>query len=296
MTIARPRTALLALLTLAAFLTAGCPEPPPPMPGEPPAPRPVWNPFRPKPADDPQFQEKYTILLYKYTGENHAQQAEKGRAAVERISKWTDIFTFADGEGTLLCRGHYPSMDDAQFPLQQAKQWQSSPQTPPPFLFAIIVPDPSLSPGEPQWDLRHARGAYTVMVEVYFDPEEGRILRRHAAAQRAAELREQGVEAYYFHGHKNSIVTVGLFPENSIRTRMVNRREQQDIMDPRIVQILRARPNLLVNGRKSEVLAPNQKTGQAGWFERPTCPIRVPGSKDSDELNPEYRGRYTQPW
>ena len=84
------------------------------------------------------------------------------------------------------------------------------------FPMAQMVPAPAQDPGQPQWDLRRARGVYTLQVAVYYasgqipDPKK-------AALDLVRHLRHEGLEAYYFHDETMSIVTVGAFGEDAIR-------------------------------------------------------------------------------
>jgi hypothetical protein len=91
-----------------------------------------------------------------------------------------------------------------------------------PFLFARFEPKPIESIGPPESDLciaydRVANGrypiAYTLAIGVYHTTSE----RRDAAVEMARILREEGIEAYYYHLPSQSKVCVGAFPENAVQ-------------------------------------------------------------------------------
>jgi hypothetical protein len=83
------------------------------------------------------------------------------------------------------------------------------------FLHARSVPQPQKDVGKPEWDLRNAGGVYTLQVAAYFN--DGVMQqRKRAAAEKAAQLRAKGYEAYYYHGQSRSLVTVGTFGEDAL--------------------------------------------------------------------------------
>jgi hypothetical protein len=86
------------------------------------------------------------------------------------------------------------------------------------FLQAMIVPYPWPDVGNPEWDLRHVDGAYSLQVAV-FQPTDDFHEFKQAAADYCAFLRKKGYEAYYYHGSSSSMVTVGAFGEDAVRER-----------------------------------------------------------------------------
>ena len=86
------------------------------------------------------------------------------------------------------------------------------------FRQAMIMRQPFPNVGNPAWDLADAVGRYTLQVAV-FEPTDDVPNYKQAAAEYCAELRRQGLPAYYHHGSACSMVTVGLFGEHAILRR-----------------------------------------------------------------------------
>jgi len=84
-----------------------------------------------------------------------------------------------------------------------------------PFLFATIVEIPPPDVGPPEWDLRNAPGVYTLQI-CYCIDKPGWPNRKEVAVAICKALREEGEEAWYWHGPKASVVTVGHFDESAI--------------------------------------------------------------------------------
>ena len=84
------------------------------------------------------------------------------------------------------------------------------------FLHARSVPAPAPDVGRPEWDLRNAEGVYTLQVAVYMNDQKMH-QRKRAAVEKVRQLRDKGFEAYYYHGHSRSMVTVGTFGPDALR-------------------------------------------------------------------------------
>jgi hypothetical protein len=76
------------------------------------------------------------------------------------------------------------------------------------FLAARVVPMPTPDVGPAEWDLRNVRGKYTLQVATYFNTGDVQD-RKEAAVAKVRQLRSKGHDAYYYHGLRQSIVTVG---------------------------------------------------------------------------------------
>lgn len=83
------------------------------------------------------------------------------------------------------------------------------------FLHARTVPTPKRDVGSPEWDLCRADGVYTLQVATYYNDEQLHD-RELAAVEKTRQLRAKGLEAYYYHGEAQSIVTVGIFGEDAV--------------------------------------------------------------------------------
>lgn len=91
-------------------------------------------------------------------------------------------------------------------------------------------------------DLRRFVGVYTLQIG-YYDDEYGKDFR--AAAERAVVvMREDGHEAYFYHGPHRSMVTIGLFSEKDFVREGVS-----SVYGPRIREAQKTHPYNLGNGR-----------------------------------------------
>lgn len=79
-----------------------------------------------------------------------------------------------------------------------------------PVLVPLESPDP-MAP--PEWDLRNAKGYWTIEVAVYREDPK----RKEYAVDVVRELRTQGHEAYFYHGATTSSVCIGAWPMNAIK-------------------------------------------------------------------------------
>ena len=75
------------------------------------------------------------------------------------------------------------------------------------FVGAIVVRMPTPDVGNPEWALSTVNGVYTLQVAA-FEPTDDFHEYKQAAANHCAFLRDEGYEAYYYHGSASSMVTV----------------------------------------------------------------------------------------
>lgn len=85
-----------------------------------------------------------------------------------------------------------------------------------PFRLASMEELPDTRGGDPAWNLEGKKGVWSLQVGVFYNTE--RMRRRKTAAQEYCKmLRQQGEEAYFYHGPDKSSVCIGLFPKDAIR-------------------------------------------------------------------------------
>jgi hypothetical protein len=85
-----------------------------------------------------------------------------------------------------------------------------------PFLYARPMPVPDPEAENPEWDLRNAEGVYSLQI-CYCIDKPGFPNRRKGALAIVRKLREEGEEAYYYHGVVKSHVCVGTFGADALR-------------------------------------------------------------------------------
>lgn len=123
--------------------------------------------------------------------------------------------------------------------------------------FAPLAGD--VAPADP-FDLNGYPHRYSLQIAVY-DPNFGKHF-RDAAEQAVHTLREEGVEAYYYHGPNRSLVTVGLFTDRDF----VWRPDGQRAYGPAVTALQERYPNNLLNGRTIEESIEGQSIGAQPSF------------------------------
>ncbi len=124
------------------------------------------------------------------------------------------------------------------------------------------------------FDLRHVPespdAVYTLQIAMY-DELAGEDFRKQAERQ-AARLRERDEEAYFYHGPRHSLVTVGVFPHDAITVIQSGPRRGLAEYHPQITEHYQQRhPHLQVNGQP-------QPMDESGQRLAPTVLVRIPQS------------------
>ena len=164
---------------------------------------------------------RYTLLCRSFTGQNHVAVASAVKDQLRTATNLPGWYVVHQPERSELYYGYYAAIDDPRNPAEtrRADADKQSVQTlddgagGKPFGKALFValdsPDPS---APPQWNLVNARGDYTLEIASYTGPG-----RKEAAVESVQQAREQGVEAYYYHGDAVSSVCIGVFPAAAVR-------------------------------------------------------------------------------
>jgi hypothetical protein len=226
-------------------------------------------------ADGPRARG-WAVLLERAASADHERIARQRAADIRRALGRPDVSTRPVDGGTAIVLGSFASHDSpaALAALEYAKTLEVNGRRP--FARAFLVPPPfDDAGGTPRFNLRNAADnaarpvAYTLQVEQYDD--EDRALRARVAEQRVIELRQQGEQAFYHHGPRFSIVTVGLFGPGEWNPTF---REAS----PRIQQAQQRFPQMLLNGAPLRMR--NARTGEALGGFAGTFLVRVPGGAD----------------
>jgi len=163
-------------------------------------------------------ESRVTIAVDAFDGPNRAQRARQRAAALTRSTGMDDFFVESVGQRAYVYFGRYDlaEQEEARAALARLRQLRQAGRLEAELL--TIVPLPGAAPPAVRdMDLRNATpGAiYTLQVGVFDPGHEGDY--RRAAEQRAAELREAGHDAYFYHGPNRSMVTLGAFARGAIR-------------------------------------------------------------------------------
>jgi hypothetical protein len=119
-------------------------------------------------------------------------------------------------DSSVVTYGRYSSLDDpnAQKDLKFIKSLASPEQGIRPFIDAHLEPisDPD-PPIESDWIITNTKGYWTLQIGLFHGEK-----RKQAAVDVVAQLRNDGVPAYVFHGPVKSMVMIGAYPESAVKT------------------------------------------------------------------------------
>ena len=226
--------------------------------------------------------DAFTILLGRVSGTDHASRAKALKAALEKESGWKDLFIVHQSGHTELCRGKYPTIESAQKDLKGVKAYQyknAAGETTQPFKRVFLVALPGKSIGPPEWELTRQGGAYTVEVGTFYDvPKDNYVGRKRFAVQYCQQLRQDGYDAFYYHGVSRSSVTIGSFPATAVQAREDG---TKTVAEPKITHILNLAKfkYYAVNGRTEWVTTKDPRTNKKTKIQRRSFLVRIKKTK-----------------
>jgi hypothetical protein len=169
----------------------------------------------------------WSIVIAAFRGDDQDAQAAAGLERVRSDGGLKEAYLEKRGQAAVIAYGRYqdPASKQAKADLERIKGIEvvvnGGKQHP--FAQAFITPPEDVPGSLPEFDLRNARKLsgewvlYSLQIGVY-SREDGkeataaeRAEFRKAAEQAVVQLRREGDPAYYFHGPRRSMVTVGLF-------------------------------------------------------------------------------------
>jgi hypothetical protein len=222
-------------------------------------------------------EDQYSILLHIAAGQNHMKDAQRYKDNTEQMAGWTGLFIVSKEGLSELYWGKYRTVQAAQGDLKRARGYVTKVGLSP-YTGAIVKKIPGKDIGPPEWNLANVtppgpippddpgfRG-YTVLIATFFDrPDADYFGRRNHAVDYCRQLREQNVEAYYFHGTSHSIVSVGLFGAAAVEKITKNAGTVVETLpkDPRIEQIRKQYPYMAENGYKKQIMVADVLTKKA---------------------------------
>lgn len=234
-----------------------------------------------KPPDPGEGDTSWSIVIVSAVGENNEREAQLALDKVRTVGGLSQAYAERRGKSIVVAYGRYAAPDDkqAQADLKRIQSILIDGATP--FAGAILAPPPydSLPGSVPEYDLstlRQRRGKnalYTLQVAAYcrMDGKQASaqdLAQFRAAAEKAVvELRREGEEAFYHHGPRMSVVTVGVFGDKDVDPVHAGKESM-------VVQMARQRhPLNLVNGQGVKV----RMRGQAEPQLQPSRIIVIPG-------------------
>ena len=234
----------------------------------------------------------YTILLKTFSQPRHNKIARQWKASLTNHLRWKKLYIISDSNMNVsrLFWGEFRNQDAAARSLKKAHKHRTS-KGGAPFMNADIMITPGTDDGRGRWDIKKNSGVYSLLVADFENsPENKYFSRREDSIAYCLELREQGYEAWYYHGPATSSVTIGAFDRFAVKMELVKTRnprggrpftkENRTIVDLEARQLLRKFPRLLWNLRP----VTNVKRAVDGRAIRKHSPtpymIVVPGKED----------------
>ena len=213
----------------------------------------------------------WSIVLVVFRGEDQAQLARLALAKVRSEGGLPDAYIEKRGDSTAVAYGQFESANspEAVNELKRVQEMVVGTPKQQPYQFALLSP-PVNKPMEgtiPEYNLVAAKslmGAdalYTLQVGVYgrqdLDrPTEADLAEsRKAAEQAVIRLRQEGEQAFYFHGPRMSMVTIGIFDEHDFDPQVPSYKS------PRLTDVRKRHPYNLYNGTGITENKPGRRQG-----------------------------------
>ncbi len=188
-----------------------------------------------------------TVVLLEYKGPQAASAADRLAGELE-AQGLDEVFTVKGHEYAAVCVGRYGSWKDpaADRMLRRVRSIRDA-QGQYPFAGVMLMPVPEPLPENP-WPVQEAAGQYTLIVASWQRP--GRMSRAQAYARR---LRDEGYEAYVYHGPSKSTASVGAFgPGIFDDPAKVGRPDARPkVVDPKIKRLRDAFGTLVLEGERA---------------------------------------------
>jgi hypothetical protein len=251
----------------------------------------------------------WTILCAEINGPGHIQRARKLKQDLAAGTGMRDWHLLHQESGSLLYYGYYKNYADPKAKADRAKiDAMTDGSGRRPFSRAHFTPLEAADPdGPPEWNLVNAKGYWSLQIAVYKDSPD----RKQYALDAVKAARQQGIEAYYYHGETMSLVCVGTWPREAVRTaeeqngggdqggikvvlppltpdqkaapdlREEGRRVhveagRNEVIDPTLKARMDAYPTMAINGQAYVTRRTDPKTGKVIELVDQSFPVKIP--------------------
>jgi hypothetical protein len=186
----------------------------------------------PKDSGPPPKDAQWTIYCQAVAGPEHVARANQAKQQLIDATKMKDWYVIHQDDQSILYYGFYRAITDSDAKrdrkaLDELKDSAGNKLLGACMFVEVSAPDPE---APPQWDLRNANGFWTLEIAMYKESAQ----RKQAAVDAVKAARDQGIEAYYYHGPTASSVCVGAWPREAVREQEsaeeYNRDPSQDLL------------------------------------------------------------------
>ena len=229
------------------------------------------------PASEPTHEEsggEWAIALGRLRGDDHQAEADRIAEQMRQVTQSDGVWVEHERGASMIYYGRYASRNDqtAQQDLRRWREYHRSGQMRLPALMLVPIGQGLFAGGREgggegggdvaDYALQRAagRGSYTLQIGIY-DEDYGDDYRR-AAERAVTALREDGWEAFYWHGPVRSTVTVGVWDERL--------HEDDSPVAQQFQAVRREFPYNSLNGRTLV-----SRRGDEQW-NQPSFPVRIP--------------------
>lgn len=222
----------------------------------------------------------WSIVLVVFRGDERDQYARLALNKVRVEGGLPDAYMEKRGESTVVAYGSFASGDapDAAAELKRIQGLVIAGERP--YQYALLAPpaNKSMEGDAPQLNLLRAKemfgddALYTLQVGVYAREEIDRPTEkdlaeaRKAAEEAARRLRQQGELAFYYHGPRRSMVTIGVFDINDYDPQLPS------YQSARLLETKKRHPLNLYNGQG---ILQKKKGDQKGTLQQSTL-VAIP--------------------
>lgn len=223
----------------------------------------------------------WTIVIKSFDAALDADLAQQALVKVQTVGRLPEAELQVRGKAIAVVYGRFPSVEDAKAQAELKRVKNLEVEGAKPFALAVLMPPTTVEAGsgEASLDLRTARrvnpeAKYTLQVGSYewaAGASQGEIEKARKAAEQAAKaLRNEGTEAYYYHGLRSSLVTAGLFSEEDV--------DPDDVfsINPELTKLRKQFPHHLVNGQGVRMRRPGMGDDPNSWPMVPSKIVNLP--------------------